>query len=283
MVPHPSAPTSRGRRPVRRTRRIHCRERVEASAVPAKGGLHDQAHRAFPAVIALGISSRRHIGRYSGSARHSPCAPRRVPPETTQPAGAGGAKYVKLARPSTILSESEESVDTSVVFAGDLPAATLSDRVHRGQLVRLGAGVYTERCYVLIPPRWWLASGMRSSGRMFPRAVITDRSAVTGGPVDGVLYLSHDGRGREAELPGMTVTRAGWRRPAGRRHSASRWPLPGRQGTRPRGEHAAVSLPGRPAPPHPGPGRAGRLGRPAVPDRRSAAPCRVPGERRARR
>jgi hypothetical protein len=43
------------------------------------------------------------------------------------------------------------------------------------------------------------------AGRMFPRAVITDRSAITGGPAEGVLYLAHDGRGREAELPGMTV------------------------------------------------------------------------------
>jgi hypothetical protein len=40
-------------------------------------------------------------------------------------------------------------------------------------------------------------------GRMFPRAVITDRSAVTGGPTDGLLYLAHEGRGREAELPGV--------------------------------------------------------------------------------
>jgi hypothetical protein len=47
-------------------------------------------------------------------------------------------------------------------------------------------------------------------GKMFPRAVITDRSAVTGGPVEGRLYLSHDGRNREVALPGLTVlARAG--------------------------------------------------------------------------
>jgi hypothetical protein len=30
------------------------------------------------------------------------------------------------------------------------------------------------------------------AGRMFPRAVITDRSAITRGPVESVLCLSHD-------------------------------------------------------------------------------------------
>jgi hypothetical protein len=45
---------------------------------------------------------------------------------------------------------------------------------------------------------------------MFPQAVITDRSAVTGGPVDATLYLAHRGRAREVELPGLRVTaRAG--------------------------------------------------------------------------
>lgn len=41
---------------------------------------------------------------------------------------------------------------------------------------------------------------------MLPGAVITDRSAVTGGPVDGVLYLARDGRARDVELPGLRVT-----------------------------------------------------------------------------
>jgi hypothetical protein len=44
------------------------------------------------------------------------------------------------------------------------------------------------------------------AGGMFPDAVITDRSAVTGGPVGGVLYLARDGRAREVELPGLSVT-----------------------------------------------------------------------------
>src|SRR5450432_4011759 len=100
-------------------------------------------------------------------------------------------------------------MDTTVVFAADLPAATISDRVRRGQLARLGTGVYTSDVTsdpAAVVGREWHAI----FGRLFPRAVITDRSAIPGGPVEGVLYLSYDGRGREAELPGLTViARAG--------------------------------------------------------------------------
>jgi Fic/DOC family len=99
----------------------------------------------------------------------------------------------------------KETEDMALVFAADVPAATVSDRVRRGQLVRLATGVYTDDVTsdpAAVVAREWHAI----VGRMFPRGVITDRSAVTGGPVEGVLYLSHSGRGREAELPGMTVT-----------------------------------------------------------------------------
>ena len=95
-------------------------------------------------------------------------------------------------------------MDTTVVFAADMPAATISDRVRRGQLVRLATGIYTSDVTsdpaVVVRREWHTIVG-----RMFPRAVITDRSAVTGGPVDGLLYLAYDGRGRQAELPGVTV------------------------------------------------------------------------------
>jgi hypothetical protein len=95
-------------------------------------------------------------------------------------------------------------MDTTVVFAADIPAATISDRVRRGQLVRLATGIYTSDVTsdpaVVVRREWHTIFGT-----MFPRAVITDRSAVTGGPGDGLLYLAHEGRGREAELPGVTV------------------------------------------------------------------------------
>ena len=100
-------------------------------------------------------------------------------------------------------------MDTTVVFAADLPAATISDRVRRGQLARLGTGVYTSDVTsdpAAVVGREWHAI----FGRLFPRAVITDRSAITGGPVEGVLYLAYDGRGRETELPGVrALARAG--------------------------------------------------------------------------
>jgi hypothetical protein len=80
----------------------------------------------------------------------------------------------------------------------------MSDRVRQGQLVRLATGVYTTD--VRSDPAAVLAREWHVIvGRMLPRAVITDRSAITGGPAEGMLYLSHEGRGREVELPGMTV------------------------------------------------------------------------------
>ncbi len=97
----------------------------------------------------------------------------------------------------------------TVVFASDLPAATIADRVRRGQLTRLAAGVYTDDVQsdpaVVVAREWHVIAG-----RMFPDSVITDRSARTGGPTGGTLYLSHKGRARDVELPGLTVlTRPG--------------------------------------------------------------------------
>jgi hypothetical protein len=71
-------------------------------------------------------------------------------------------------------------VDTTVIFASEVPAATISDRVRRGQLVRLATGVYTtdvisDRAAV-VRREWHIIVG-----KMLPRAVITDRSAISGG------------------------------------------------------------------------------------------------------
>jgi hypothetical protein len=96
-------------------------------------------------------------------------------------------------------------VDTTIVFAADAPAATISDRVWRGELVRLATGVYSSD--VTSDPAAVVAREWHDiAGRMFPGAVITDRSALTGGPVGGVLYLAHDGRARSVDLPGLRVT-----------------------------------------------------------------------------
>lgn len=94
---------------------------------------------------------------------------------------------------------------SSIVFAADLPPATLSGRVGRGELVRLATGVYTSDVKsdsAAVVGREWPVI----VGRLMPAAVITDRSAPTGGPVDGVLYLAHDSRARELGLPGLAVS-----------------------------------------------------------------------------
>lgn len=99
----------------------------------------------------------------------------------------------------------KESVTKTIVFASDAPGATLSERVRRGELVRLTSGVYSTDVtsdLVAVTAREWPAI----AGGLFPGAVVTDRSVVTGGPVGGVLYLARDGRARDVELPGLLVT-----------------------------------------------------------------------------
>jgi hypothetical protein len=80
----------------------------------------------------------------------------------------------------------KKSVVKTIVFASDAPAATLSERARRGELVRLASGVYTTDVTsdpVAVTAREWPAI----AGGLFPGAVVTDRSVVTGGPVGGVL------------------------------------------------------------------------------------------------
>ena len=95
-------------------------------------------------------------------------------------------------------------MDNEIVFSGDQPASTISARVARGELVRLATGVYTSS--VVSPPDQVVRSNWPMIvGRLFPEATITDRSARTGAPVDGVLYLTHDARPRDLKLPGLKV------------------------------------------------------------------------------
>ncbi|MGI8938623.1 MAG: Fic family protein [Iamia sp.] len=97
----------------------------------------------------------------------------------------------------------EVAREGTLVFAGDRPAATLSDAVRRGDLRRLARGIYTTdlvRPGDQIVREQWAAV----AARRFPGSVVTDRSAPRAGPVDGVLYLSGP-RGAMAELPGLTI------------------------------------------------------------------------------
>ena len=94
---------------------------------------------------------------------------------------------------------------SSIEFAVDHPAATISRRVRRGELRRLATGVYTtdvDTDPAVVAKREWYDI----VGTVLPGAVMTDRSAPVGGPVDGVLYLAHDARDREISLPGMAVS-----------------------------------------------------------------------------
>ena len=82
-------------------------------------------------------------------------------------------------------------MDTTIVFAADVPAATLSDRVHRGELARIATGVYTSD--VTTDPAAVVAREWHNiAGRMFPDAVITDRLAVA--EADGNPLLEQAGR-----------------------------------------------------------------------------------------
>lgn len=99
----------------------------------------------------------------------------------------------------------KETVNSDLVFAGDAPAATLTGRVRAGTLVRLARGIYS-RDLAASPERQIRDNWPQVAGRLFPGAVITDRSGRTSGPVRGVLYLAHEGRDRNAELPGLTIS-----------------------------------------------------------------------------
>jgi hypothetical protein len=101
----------------------------------------------------------------------------------------------------------EETRILEILFAGDVPSSTLADMERRGAIRRLARGIYTRN--LTDPPeavvhRNWITI----VGHQLPNAVITDRSAPVGGPVDGVLYVSSQGRGRvPIELPGLTISR----------------------------------------------------------------------------
>jgi len=60
-------------------------------------------------------------------------------------------------------------VNTAIVFAADVPPATLSDRIGRGELARLATGVYTSDVTSdpeVVTAREWHCI----VGRMFPDA-----------------------------------------------------------------------------------------------------------------
>lgn len=96
------------------------------------------------------------------------------------------------------------NTSSTIILSRDLPRATISDRLRRRELVLLSAGVYStdvNRTALEIVRREWRTI----VGRIFPEAVITDRSAPTASPVDGVLYLAHPRSPRHFELQGLLI------------------------------------------------------------------------------
>jgi len=96
-------------------------------------------------------------------------------------------------------------VNNDLFFSDETPRSTIAGMVRRGDLVQLATGVYTAdktRSPEEVVRRRWLDI----TGHLFPDATITDRSAPRSGPVDGVLYLAHDRRDREIDLPGLRIT-----------------------------------------------------------------------------
>jgi len=91
----------------------------------------------------------------------------------------------------------------SIVFATDRPAAALSRLVQQGKLVRIAPGIYTQEVndVTRVVEREW----QTIVGHLMPSAVISDRSAASGGPVDGVLYLVRPVEARIVQLPGLMV------------------------------------------------------------------------------
>ncbi len=91
-----------------------------------------------------------------------------------------------------------------VVFSGEADPAVLSRAVRRMTLRRLAQGVYTGD--VVADPADVVRRNLwRIVGHELPGAVIVDRSARSGGPVDGLLIVDHP-RSRPLTLPGLTVS-----------------------------------------------------------------------------
>ncbi len=75
-----------------------------------------------------------------------------------------------------------------ILLATDHPRSTLSRLVKQDSIVKIARGVYVRST---VDPEKAVARYWRDIvGYLVPQAVITDRSARTGGPANGVLYLA---------------------------------------------------------------------------------------------
>lgn len=90
----------------------------------------------------------------------------------------------------------------------DITPVEATRGIDRGQLRRIARGVVTDELAGTIESVV-LAHLYELVARLLPGAVVTDRSAVVGGPIhtDGglVLHVAHPTRRRDLQLPGLTV------------------------------------------------------------------------------
>ena len=96
-------------------------------------------------------------------------------------------------------------MDKPIIFADEINPSTASRRVAAHTLRRVERGIYTTELDGdlgdVVRRHWRIIAGRQFSG-----AVITGRSALTGGPVDGVLYLVAPAqRRRTVRYPGLQV------------------------------------------------------------------------------
>lgn len=101
------------------------------------------------------------------------------------------------------MAENPRDNDELVFSAGRYDA--VSRAAGRGEVVRLAPGVYTT--VVAENPEHVVRRNLhRIVGRVMPDAVVSDRSAYTGGvPVQGQLFVEHQTRARDLVLPGIMV------------------------------------------------------------------------------
>lgn len=92
----------------------------------------------------------------------------------------------------------------TIITAEQLPDRNTGSRlVAEGRLIRLSRGLYSDE--VNLSPESIVRDQWKDIlAAVMPGAVITDRSAFTGRPVDGYLFVSHS-RAREVVLPSLTI------------------------------------------------------------------------------
>lgn len=94
-----------------------------------------------------------------------------------------------------------------LLFSSDAAYASVSRLAKAGRAVKLATGLYVVDA-ALPPPALVTRHLWAIVNHYWPGAVVTDRSALAGGPVEGWLFLSHPDppRRTDLKLPGLVLT-----------------------------------------------------------------------------